>query len=175
MADLVTHLATVLLPAAFVRHRAISIVALGVVLPDLASRVPGEALEKLHELGAPVPSWAVMPWGVTHEPIPLLLVCVLVTLLFRERDRGVVLGALVLGCAAHLGLDLLQDHHGHGYHLLFPLHWGDWELGWLHSEATVAWAPWLASITGVAWAIRRLYRPTKASGNTPSSTPGPDP
>lgn len=176
MADLVTHLASVLLPAAFVRHRAIGVVGVGVVLPDAVSRVPGEALEALHGWGLPLPDWAVMPWGVLHAPVPLVLTSVLLSLGFRRGDRAVVCGALLAGCAVHLGLDLLQDHHGHGYPLLFPFSTATWELGWLHSEATVGLAPWLALATALAWGLRVWTQGSNtASGNTPPDTPAPPP
>ena len=154
MADLVTHMCTILLPGALVPSRWVPIAAVGAALPDLASRLPGEVLERAHAAGLPVPDWALMPWGMLHNPIPLVAVCTLVSLSFRPELRNRAWVSLMVGCMAHLVLDVLQDHHGHGYHLWFPLHPLDWELGWLHSEATVGLAPGLAACTVAAWGVR---------------------
>lgn len=154
MADLVTHMCTVLLPAALFRSRWVGVAAVGAALPDLVSRLPGEALERLRAVGVPVPDWALMPWGMLHNPIPLVAVCALASVTFRVDLRARAWLSLMVGCVAHLMLDVLQDHHGHGYHLWFPVHAGDWELGWIHSEATVAFAPGLAVVTALAWAVR---------------------
>lgn len=154
MADLVTHLCTVLLPGAFVRSRFVPIAALGVLLPDLSARAVPVAIGSAIEAGLPLPLEAVWPWSAFHEPLGVVLVATGLSLLFVERDRRGVWRALVLGGAAHLCLDLLQDHHGRGYALLAPFSTLTFELGWIGSEATVAWAPALALLTAIAWTVR---------------------
>jgi hypothetical protein len=149
----------VLLPGALVpRWRLSVIAAVGTTLPDLASRLPSQLLEQLWLRGVAVPDWLMTPWGVFHLPLPLVLICVLIALGFRPSDRAAVLGALWVGVALHLGVDLLQDHHGQGYRLLFPLSHMDVELGLIHSEATPVLAPWFALVTGGAWTLRLWLR-----------------
>lgn len=152
MADLVTHLCTALLPGAFVRGRALGPVVLGVALPDLVARVPPLGLELLERLGvARIPDALLLPWGVYHEPVALLPACGLLALAFVPRDRAVALAGLLGGCALHLGLDVLQDHHGQGYFLLAPCALHRYELGLIGSEATVSVALPLAVTTSVTW------------------------
>ena len=40
-----------------------------------------------------------------------------------------------LGCAIHLGLDSLQDKWGNGVHLLAPLDWTHFQIGWFSLES----------------------------------------
>jgi hypothetical protein len=151
--DLVTHLCSALLPAAFLpRSRYTVVVALGTVLPDLGSRVIPIGLDLL--FGSLLPDEVWYPFGVLHDPAALVLTCGLVALVFVEEQRRAVFGALLIGCALHLGLDLLQDHHGQGYFLLFPASTARFELGWIGSEDTVYAAAPLAALTSVVWAIR---------------------
>lgn len=158
MADLVTHMCTALLPGAILGGRWVGPVLLGTVLPDLASRVPGLALEQLHQRGiVEVPDAAMFAWGVLHVPSGLVLLCLISAYAFVEEHRRFVLGGLLVGCVLHLGLDVLQDHHGQGYMLLAPVSLERYELGWIGSEATVTWALPLAAITAVAWGIRLLW------------------
>jgi len=166
MGDLVTHLCTALLPAAFLpQRRYVVVVALGTVLPDLGSRVIPVALDRL--FGSVLPDAFFYPFGILHEPVALVLVCVLLALAFVEEQRRAVFGALILGVALHLGLDVLQDHHGEGYYLLAPLSLGRFELGWMGSEATVKIAGPLILLTALAWAIRLWRTPPPSSANDP--------
>jgi len=162
MADLVTHLCTALLPGAFLRGRALGAVVLGTALPDLISRVPPLGLELVERLGvARVPDVVLLPWGIFHEPVALVPACALLALAFVRRDRLLAFAGLLGGCALHLGLDVLQDHHGHGYFLLAPCSLERYELGLIGSEATVSIALPLAFATFVTWstvARRRQQR-----------------
>ena len=151
MADLVTHLCVVLLPGALVRARGLVLVALGATLPDLTARVPPIVLESVGQL---VELPELQGWSMLHEPLPQVALCVALASTFAPEDRRRALVCLLLGVASHIGLDVLQDHHGWGYALAFPLHWGVYELGWIGSQATVDWAPWLAAATGLAWLVR---------------------
>lgn len=165
MADLVTHLCTALLPGAFLRGRALGAVVLGVALPDLISRAPALGLELLDRIGVvPIPDVLLLPWGVYHEPVALLLACGLLSLAFVRRDRAVALIGLIGGCALHLGLDLLQDHHGQGYFLLAPCSLQRFELGLVGSEATVPLALPLALTTSVTWWTVGVWRRKRALG-----------
>ncbi len=153
MADLVTHLCSALLPAAFLpRSRYVVVVAMGTLLPDLGSRVVPIGLGRV--FGSLLPDEAWYPFGILHEPIALVLLCALISLVFLEEQRRAVFGALLLGSALHLGLDVLQDHHGEGYYLLVPFSLGRFELEWIGSEATVYIAGPLGILTVVAWSVR---------------------
>jgi len=154
VADLITHACSALIPGAFVRTRLLGPVVIGAVLPDLVSRLPATVLELLRHGGLAIPGWLSMPWGVLNEPFALVLVCLLLAQAFRTSDRWLVFRGLLVGCALHVGLDVLQDHHGDGYLLLFPLSRARFELGWIDSEATVVWAPWLALLTAGLWGVR---------------------
>lgn len=152
MADLVTHLCSALLPGAFLRGRALGAVVFGTVLPDLISRVPPLALELTERIGVlRVPDALLLPWGIFHEPVALVPACTLLALAFARHDRWLALTGLLGGCALHLGLDLLQDHHGNGYFLLAPCSLERYELGLIGSEATVHIAVPLALVTFVTW------------------------
>ncbi len=156
MADLVTHLCTVLLPAGILGYRRVGPAAVGVALPDVLARVVPLGLVELVKAGVPLPEAAVAGWGVLHEPIPLALAGFVLVggVVARERREAGI--GLAIGAALHLAVDLLQDHHGRGYFLLAPLSIGRYELGLIGSEATVGVAPWLALATALVWAARRL-------------------
>ena len=138
MADLVTHVCSGLLPAALVWPRAVVPLAIGTVLPDLSGRVPQMALVAL-DLDVVLPGRVLWMLDVAHTPVAQALLVGLLAQAFR--DRGRVAGWMLVGVALHFALDVLQDHHGNGYYLLFPASVERWELGWIGSEATVAWAP----------------------------------
>jgi hypothetical protein len=168
VADLVTHLAVVLLPAGIARWRLAPVAAFGAALPDLLGRAVPLGLERLYAAGAPVPMALLWPWSSLHEPLGWALASTLFATAFVERDRRRVLLAAWLGGAAHTALDVLQDHRGEGYLLLVPLSSARFELGWIGSEATVAWAEPLAAWTAVAWvgALRGPWRLPLLGGAT---------
>lgn len=151
MADLVTHLAAVLLPGALVRSRLVSIAAIGAILPDVLGRAVPLGLERVCAAGAPIPGVVLWSWSALHEPFGWLCTVGAIGALFVDHERRRVVGALALGCASHTALDVMQDHHGEGYLLLAPFSARDFELGWFGSEATVAYAWPIAAVTVVAW------------------------
>lgn len=154
MPDLVTHLCTALLPAGLVGSRHAGLFAVGVAMPDLASRVPSGIAGGLYLDGWPVPRGLLYPWTVLHLPFGIAGSALLLSLLFPERDRPRALAWLTGGGLLHLAVDALQDHHGYGYALLFPLSWWTWEAGCIGTEATVPFAPWIALVTAAVWAAR---------------------
>lgn len=157
MADLVTHLCTALLPGSLLGAPRATWLALGAVLPDLASRVPGLLLDLVRSAGVDLPAYLHAPLSVLHMPIGVLCGGVLLGPLVHPTQRAQAVRWLIAGGMLHLAVDALQDHHGLGYFLFFPLNTGRYELGWIGSEATVAWAPWLALLTAVARGIRLLW------------------
>lgn len=155
MADLVTHLATALLWKAATKRPHLTSFALGVALPDLVGRAPVSALQSLHRHGVTAPDHLVEGIAVLHLPVGFLPVTLALALFFEERQRAAVWMNLLGGCCLHLALDLTQRHVGKGYMLLFPFTDWDFELGWIGSEATVPYAPFLLPISLALWAWRR--------------------
>lgn len=153
MADLVTHVCTGLIPAALFFPRATVPLAIGTVLPDLTGRVPQMGLVLL-KLDTVLPETVLWMLDVAHTPVAQLCLVVALAQGFRERWR--VGGLLAVGVALHFALDVLQDHHGNGYYLWFPFSTARWEAGLIGSEATVAWAPWIALFTLIVLAARHL-------------------
>lgn len=151
MADLVTHFCSGALVGLAVRPRLAGALAFGAVLPDLSGRVPQMALAILK---LPIPDRVLWAFDVAHQPVAQVLLAGAIALAFRAEDRREVGLALLGGVALHFGLDVLQDHHGHGYQLFFPFSTARWEAALIGSEATVAWAPWLLALT-VALALWR--------------------
>lgn len=156
MADLVTHLATAMLPAAFWPGalRWLGPLALGTALPDLASNVPGLIYDRVVRDFLWLPDELLVAIAVFHQPVGCALLCVIIARVVVPEHRREALVALLGGSAFHFGVDLLQDHHGQGYFMTFPLSSTRFELGWMGSEATVPWAPLWAALTAVAWAGR---------------------
>lgn len=151
MADLVTHVCTGLLPAAVFWPRAVVPLAVGTVLPDLTGRVPQMGLALLE---VDLPRRVLWALDVAHTPVAQVLLAGAVGQLMVAEQRRFATGWLWVGVALHFALDLLQDHHGNGYYVAYPFSMMRFELGWIGSEATVSWAPWVALATAVVWAVR---------------------
>ena len=155
MADLVTHACVLLLPAAFLPHtRYLPLLVGGALLPDVMGRGPSILSSALWDAGVVLPERWVSGLSILHEPLPLLLMVVCLSLSFVPRQRLRAALAMGVGVASHLALDLMQDHHGVGYYVWAPLARGRFELGWFAPDATVALAPWLALSCGLCWLLR---------------------
>lgn len=154
MADLVTHLASALIPGVALRPDRAVLLGLGAAIPDLAGRTPGIVSEALAFAGIVSPEWVPTLFGLAHQPIGGALVAGLLAWTLPEEERPAGAGLLVCGVLLHLALDVLQDHHGYGYFLLVPFDYGRYELGCMGSEDTVLLAPWLALLTGLVWGAR---------------------
>ena len=157
MPDPLFHLCTALLPKAITGGRHVGPFAVGVMLPDLGSRVPSMGLERLLIAGLPVPDFAMQMWSVFHLPLGALSACLFLGFWFPMEQRRPVVGWLCAGVALHFAADILQFHHEAGYALGFPLSRWRFELGWIGSEATVPWAPAFAALTAVSWGARWFY------------------
>ena len=156
MADLVTHVGTALLVKAGLGTRHTRVFVLGVVLPDLAARVPSMALTQAKQLGAPVPTKLVYAFEVLHMPLGLAALCVLLALAWAEAaERPRIFAELFGGAMLHQAVDLLQHHFGVGYFLGWPFWRGHFELGWIGSEDTVLFAPVVAGGGALAWWARQ--------------------
>jgi len=156
VADLVTHLCSVLLPGALIPHRAVGLAAIGVVLPDALGRALPMTLELGQHVGVTIPDPLVWAFGAFHSPAGLLLTCAALSQSFVRGQRNEAFVALTGGATLHMVVDVLQYHHGRGYALLAPFSWQTFELGLIGSEATVPLALPLLGATALAWAVRGL-------------------
>lgn len=166
MPDPLFHLCTALLPKALFGPRHTGAFVLGSLLPDLGSRLPGLALERLAVLGVPVPELLLNLWGVLHVPTGAGLAAVILAYAFHESERNAALAWIVSGVAIHLAVDTLQFHLDGGYPLLFPFSLRNFQIGVMGSEATVPWSAPLALISLVAWSIR-IRRGRSPTGSPP--------
>lgn len=152
MADLITHGCTALLWKAWRGGGHVPAFTAGALLPDLLSRVPTIGLTRLHDQhGWPIPEPLIYGWLPLHLPTGMLLSAALLAFLFPAAERPAVFRALLGGMVLHLGVDLLQDHYGVGYALLYPFSLWSWELGLMGSEDTVLLAPFLVGLTAFVW------------------------
>jgi hypothetical protein len=159
VADLLTHWSLAVLVKAGVGWRDVPLFVAGSLLPDLMARLPPLALELLARPFGGAPPWLSYVWVPMHLPTGMLLLGFVLCLLFPVDRRRVVFANLVAGMALHLGVDLLQDHLGVGYQLLFPL-WGrPFELGIYGSEDSVWVAPFLSAAALMVWWRRRRSAP----------------
>lgn len=148
MADLVTHgAAAVLLKAAY-RGAMVPVFVLGTVAPDLFSRVPAILMGYVHVHLVSLPAWLTHGWQPLHQPVGLIILAYLMSMMFEAHVRQRVFANLTGGMALHYGIDLLQDHHGVGYLVGFPFWHGSFEFAMMGSEATVWWAVPLALAAG---------------------------
>lgn len=171
MADLVTHLCSALLPGGLFRLRYTGVFTVGTVVPDLGSRLPGAVLELgMRGLGLPIPVQVFHLFDIFHTPVGVLMTWLIAAFAFPEGHRKRVVAWGLLGSALHFALDLLQNHHGHGYVLFFPFSMERREIGWIGSEATVPFALPLALTTAAVWGVTEVVRRRRRSPTT-SVTP----
>ena len=166
MADPLFHLSAAILLKSVLNERPLGLFALGSVLPDLASRLPGLALERVPSSDGPVPPWLANGWPVFHQPLGAAALCVAVAATFVGPRSAFI--ALYAGVAFHFLIDLLQFHHGEGYALLAPFELSAFELGWIGSEATLPGTVPLTVVAFAAWASRVYADRTRSAPPSPS-------
>ena len=142
MPDLIVHAAAGYLAGRWLKVLAPAAVA-GALIPDLL-----RAFGIVSDLAWPYT-------GTLHEPLPVLLACVLVSRLFVPGWRKSALIGLGLGAASHLILDILQDHLGWGYFPLFPLSRGSFECAILPPEGHFWAGPALVALCVLVAKIHR--------------------
>ena len=155
VADLLTHVSTALLSKAATRRPHAVLMATGVVLPDMASRMPGILFELVGGPGDTPLIVFLLGSGLLHTPVGILGTSVLIALCFVESQRVEVFWNLLAGGVLHLGLDVMQTHLSGGYQLWVPLSYEGVELGWISSEFTVWIAPLLFPLSVWAWWRRK--------------------
>ena len=153
MADLLTHGAAAVLTKAATRWSMASVFVAGTLIPDVASRVPSILLGFVHVHVARIPEWLLFAWEPMHQPMGMVVLAYLLSMLFPAACRVAIFGNLLGGMALHLLLDVIQSHHGAGYMLAFPFATNTFEFGWIGSEATVPFA--LPLTLASAWAIHK--------------------
>lgn len=111
MPDLLTHSLAVY-PLKHKYPKFISIILLGAVLPDVVARIPGILF----------PHQSTISWFQVslHTPVSLLLISLLLSFFFSEKQRRTIFFWLLTGVAIHLFLDLFQKSLLVGYFWLFP-------------------------------------------------------
>ncbi len=122
----------------------------GSMLPDLLARAAPLALQRLAARGVPVPPGLPAAFMPLHLPYGMVLCAYLLAQLAPARDRPRAFIAWGLGMGLHLLLDLLQDHQGVGFALLFPWSWKGYELPLYGSEASVMALPVLLPLAALA-------------------------
>ena len=128
VADLLTHVAVANLcgkTSKDVQTRTVFLV--GTCVPDLAYK-------GMYFLSGS-PSWLAEP---SHSPLPLLLLCYGLAMLFAKSFRKRAFGALYLGGLLHILIDLGKSYLGQGVILWgFPFTMDRIELGWYRPEQGV--------------------------------------
>ena len=135
--------------------------AVGSALPDVAGRMPRVALfllERKGDLGAPPMAYDI--WSASHLPIPYVVLCVLIALVTPSLHRKMVFRNVILGGLGHMAVDFTQTHIDPTiYRYLWPFTFEGMELGWVGTEASLAWLPALIPLAGlVEWRHRRRAR-----------------
>ena len=158
MADLLTHGAVAVLVKGATGWRMPAVFIAGTILPDVASRVPSIGLGYIHVHITPIPQWLLFAWEPMHQPLGMVLLAYLLSMLFHATVRAVVCLNLLGGMMLHLLLDAFQSHSGAGYMLAFPFSTSTFEFGWIGSEATVPFSIPLSILA--CWMIHRRCRRT---------------
>jgi membrane-bound metal-dependent hydrolase YbcI (DUF457 family) len=149
MPDLLTHLASARLPAAFLSDRRLALLlVLGTFLPDLAAKGLTQALQVPEHFDAP-----------THSLPGLVVLCYACALFLEEPLRPRGFAALLAGAWLHAVVDLVKDYQGSGAgRLLAPFSPWTLELAWIGPENVVLLAPLDAAVLLLAWGIERRRR-----------------
>jgi len=164
VADLLTHVSSALLVKSVSQKPHAVLLATGVVLPDLGSRLPGILFDLLGGQGDLPMVELLLGSEIFHTPIGILGAAMLIAICFVESQRVVVFWNILAGGGLHLLLDVMQRHLAGGYQLWVPLSYEGVELGWVSSEATVWLAPFVLPFSVWAWWRRRPTTGSSAAG-----------
>ncbi len=172
MPDLFTHASIGLFARSRAPRSPLVWFVIGSCLPDLASRLPGlglAALAWLLDLQFPLP--VLEATGLCHNPIPYLVLCLLVAMCLPAALRSTALVNLAAGGLLHLAIDTTQTHLNGGYYLLYPFTLRRFELGWIESDASLSVMPYL--VTGalgvLGWRLWRVSRSGRSRGADPGA------
>lgn len=153
MPDLLTHYLTAKIITGKSKTKAISPFFLGVILPDVLSRVPWIAITNLFERYNCHLEWFLT---IFHSPFVLIIACLLISLLFKETLRKSVFKLLMLGAALHLCLDMLQKNFAptSGYLWFFPFSFRSFNIPLFWPDQALYFIPVLMIITIFIWWFR---------------------
>ena len=128
MPDLFTHFSSAYLPSSHPRLRRFQpLLVVGVVVPDLFSRVPEIVLDRF--LGMEIGAF----FNALHTPVGFGAVCYLLALLFPQEDRKSAFFLLLAGAFLHFIPDVLQSQFNGGkYRPFFPFSFLTVEGGLFH-------------------------------------------
>jgi len=151
MPDLFAHFASGYLISRVSRLRKhTALLVLGVVLPDILTRIPEIILDRL--LGIPVFHFVI----IFHSPFSLLIVSFIISLTFELRIRFTAFLLIFLGSFLHVVLDLMQKQFGEGVYMpYFPFSFETFQLGLFHFNSSVTLFPIVFIIVLISWLITR--------------------
>ena len=151
MPDLFAHFASgYLISRAPKLRRYTAFLTLGVVLPDILTRIPEILLDRL--LGIPIYHF----FNIFHSPSCLLLVSFIISLAFEFKIRLIAFLLIFIGSSLHVALDLMQKQFGGGVYMpYFPFSMETVEWGLFHFNASVALFPIILITVVVAWLFTR--------------------
>ena len=161
MPDLLTHASVGVFVRGKAARRALVWFVVGSCLPDLASRLPGLGLAlAAWLLGVQIPLPMLEATGLCHNPLPYLVLSLLVAMCLPAQIRWIAWVNLVAGGLLHLAIDTTQTHLNGGYNLLYPFTLMRFELGWIEADASLSVLPYLATgaLFVLGWRIWRFRR-----------------
>lgn len=132
MPDLLTHVLSGYFLSRVVKVWDVTLLYVGLILPDMLSR-------PLYLL-IPGLFWYVKP---LHSPLVLILVCLLISYLFKREIRSEAFVLLFSGACLHLALDFMQTNTVIYYYWLFPFSFEVYTLGLIWPEDSMIALPFL--------------------------------
>ena len=121
-------------------------IALGAVVPD----VPWILQRVVRTVIPGVDPYELRVYAIAQASLLVsLMLCGALALLAVAPRRA--FAVLSLNAMLHLLLDAAQTKWANGVHLLAPLHWEPWNLGWFWPESLPTYALTLAGPVVVAW------------------------
>lgn len=150
MSDLLVHYAVGHVGGKVTSSRATAVLfILGNFLPDI--------VYKTFLVATNSDTWFCEP---SHAPLPLIMICLIVSQLFEESFRPRAFWALLLGSYAHIFVDAFKTYMGHGVIMwAFPFSTDRFEFGLYQPEDSVyLMGPALGLILiveGIGWLSRK--------------------
>lgn len=129
----------------------ISLLLLGVILPDVIARV----------LDILLPHQSIITWiqSALHTPVALISASLLLSFLFSQKIRKTVFLFLVSGVFLHLFLDFLQKTLKGGYLWLFPFSFATFSIPLIWPNDSVFLIPLLLILNFIYY--KKTYKSKK--------------
>lgn len=147
MPDLLTH-TLVITPFKKLLRKNFTLVLMGMVLPDIVSRIPGIIL----------PNRSFISWmqAALHSPIALLLACLFFSFFFSQKIRKKAFLALSAGTFIHLFMDLFQKTFIVGYFWFFPFSFKSFWVPVFWPNDSIYFVPFLVILNLMCYKITNL-------------------